>query len=160
MNFRHPALQAVLWGGLLASTIDIGAACLVNWLPPMVILHAIASGVLGKPSFYMGWLSAVLGLVLQWLMGLLIAAIYVFAARRLSWMQRDWRATGLAYGAVIYFVMNDVVVPLSNAWPGRDFSKPIDWLKFGENMLAMVLFGLIIAFFARRFLPLRQAVGS
>lgn len=137
----------------MASTIDIGAACLINWLPPVVILHAIASGVLGKPSFYMGWSSAVLGLVLQWSMGLLIAAIYILAARRLAWMRRDWCLSGLSYGVVIYFVMNDVVVPLSKAWPGRDFSKPIDWAKSGENMLAMLLFGLIVAFFTRRFLP-------
>lgn len=153
MNFRHPAVRAALWGGLVASTIDIGAACLINWLPPVVILHAIASGLLGKPSFYMGWPSAVLGLVLQWSMGLLIAAIYILATRRLAWARRDWRLTGLVYGVVIYFVMNDLVVPLSRAWPGHDFSKPIDWAKFGENMLAMLLFGLIIAFFARHFAP-------
>lgn len=146
-------LLAVVMGGLVASTVDIGAACLINLLGPMTILHAIASGLLGKPSFYMGWSSAVLGLVLQWAMGLLIAAIYVLAVRRLAWMQRDWRLSGLAYGVVIYFVMNDVVVPLSNAWPGRDFSKPIDWAKSGENMLAMLLFGLIVAVFARRYLP-------
>lgn len=153
MNFRYPIGQAVLWGGFVASTVDIGAACLINGLPPVVILHAIASGVLGKPSFYMGWSSAVLGLVLQWGMGLLIAAVYVLGARRLAWMQRDWRLSGLAYGVVIYFVMNDVVVPLSKAWPGRDLSKPIDWAKSSENMLAMLLFGLIVAVFARRHLP-------
>ena len=159
MNFRHPIWQAILWGGFVAGTVDIGAACLINWLSPVVILHAIASGLLGKPSFSGGLPSAVLGLLLQWFMGLLIAAVYVLAARRLAWMQRDWRAAGAVYGVVIYFVMNDVVVPLSNAWPGHDFSKPIDWAKFGENMLAMLLFGLLIAFFAHRFLPPADAGG-
>jgi hypothetical protein len=155
-NAHRSMLVAILCGGLVASTLDIGAASLINLLNPVVILHAIASGLLGKPSFYGGLPTAVLGLLLQWFMGLLIAAIYVVAARRLAWMHRDWRATGVAYGVAVYFVMNDVVVPLSNAWPGRDFSKPIDWAKFGENMLAMMLFGLIVAFFARRFLASTQ----
>jgi len=149
---RRAVLLAIFSGGFVASTIDIGAACLINMLGPVVILHAIASGILGKPSFYDGAPSAVLGLLLQWFMGLLIAAIYVFAVQRLAWMRRDWRVSGFLYGVVIYFVMNDAVVPLSRAWQGRDFSKPIDWEKFGENMLAMLLFGLIVAYFARRFL--------
>ena len=159
-NAHRSTLVAVLYGGLVASTLDIVAASLINLLNPVIILHAIASGLLGKSSFAGGLPTAVLGLLLQWFMGILIATVYVFAALRIAWMQRDWRLAGLAYGVVIYFVMNYVVVPLSNAWPGHDYSKPIDWLKFGENMLAMILFGLIIAFFARRFLPPPQAGGG
>lgn len=157
---QRGVLKAIVWGGLLASSVDIFAASLIFQSSPIVILHAIASGVLGKPSFDMGWSSASLGLILQWVMGLLIAAVYILAARRLVGIHRDWRVNGAAYGVVIYFVMNDVVVPLSNAWPGRDFSEPVDWAKFGENMLAMILFGLIVAFFARRFLPSPQAGGG
>jgi len=157
---QRATLKAILWGGLLASSVDVFAASLIFQLNPVVILHAIASGLLGKPSFAGGMPTAVLGLGLQWFMGLLIAAVYVLAVQRLAWMHRYWRAAGVAYGVVIYFVMNYVVVPLSNAWPGRDFSKPIDWAKFGENMLAMILFGLIIALFARRFLPSPAATGD
>ena len=159
-EMQRAMLKAIFWGGLVAASVDIFAASLIFQANPVVILHAIASGLLGKPSFYGGLPTAVLGLILQWFMGLLIAAIYVLGARRFIWMHRDWRATGVAYGVVVYFVMNDVVVPLSKAWPGRDFSKPVDWTKFGENMLAMMLFGLIVAFFARRFLPPGHAVSG
>ncbi|MGH9770967.1 MAG: hypothetical protein ACRD4Q_04615 [Candidatus Acidiferrales bacterium] len=156
MNNSRSPLKAVLYGGFVAGTIDIGAAALINWLSPVVILHAIASGVLGKASFNGGTTSALLGLGLQWGMSLVIAAIYVIAARWILWLTRLWILGGLAYGVVIFFVMNYVVVPLSAAAPPHYFTMqrllhrfPPD--KFIENLLAMFLFGLIVAFFAHRF---------
>ena len=52
----------------------------------------------------------------------------------------------LVYGGVIFLVMNYVVLPLSawKYWP--HFSA----VAFTENLLAMLLFGLIIGYFARR----------
>jgi uncharacterized membrane protein YagU involved in acid resistance len=78
-------------------------------------------------------------------MSLIIAAIYVVAARWLPIIQRLWIVAGLAYGAVIFFVMNYIVMPLSAWAKGPNFTAE----KFAENMLAMLLFGLIVAFFAR-----------
>jgi uncharacterized membrane protein YagU involved in acid resistance len=138
-------LSPVLLGGLIAGTIDIGAASLINKLSPAVILQAIASGVLGKASFRMGLTSAILGLVLQLAMSVLIAAIYVGAARRLTILKRRWIGAGLAYGVAVYFVMNYVVVPLSAA----KFAAKFTVAGFVANLLAMLLFGLIIAFSAR-----------
>lgn len=140
-------LLAILAGGFLAGSIDIGAAALIYHVSPVIILHAIASGLLGKPAFQGGATIALLGLGLQWLMSWLIAGVYVFAAQRLTWMKRRWLAAGLGYGVVIYAVMNYIVRPLSAAWPPSDFH--FDPVKFSENMLAMLLFGLIIAFTTR-----------
>jgi uncharacterized membrane protein YagU involved in acid resistance len=137
--------RPVLTGGLIAGTIDIGAACLISKLAPIIILQAIASGVLGKASFRMGVPAATLGLVLQWAMSLLIAAIFAFGSSRLPIVRRSWIASGVAYGVVVFFVMNFVVVPLSAAGFSSKFSTP----KFIENMVAMIVFGLIIAFFCR-----------
>jgi len=47
---QRALLIAILWGGFVAGTIDIGAAALINRLSPVIILHAIASGLLGKAS--------------------------------------------------------------------------------------------------------------
>lgn len=139
--------KAILWGGFVAGTIDIGAASVINWLSPVIIMQAIASGALGKASFQGGVYSAALGVVLQWAMSLLIAAIYVLAATRIPRLGRQWVAGGLLYGVVVYFVMTYVVVPLSAA----GFSHGFHLRSFIENMLAMLLFGLIVAFFQRRF---------
>jgi len=46
---------------------------------------------------------------------------------------------------IILFVMNYAVVPLSAWKPTPHFTST----KFAENMAAMLLFGLIVAFFAR-----------
>src|SRR5580693_459172 len=75
MSISTPA--AILLGGLIAGTLDIGAAALINGRNPLVILLVIASGLLGKASFQGGLPAAILGLVLQWLMSLLISAIFV-----------------------------------------------------------------------------------
>lgn len=143
----NSALTAILLGGLIAGTVDIFAASLINHISLIVILHSIASGLLGKNSFYDGWTLVGIGLVLQWAMGLIIAAIYVIASRSIPRLTRHWILGGLAYGVSIYFVMNFVVVPLSAA-PFKNHSLVMT--KAAEDMLAMLLFGLIVAFFASR----------
>ncbi len=151
MKTQHHALWiAILWGGFVAGTIDIGAAALINWLSPVTILHAIASGLLGKTSFNEGAPAAILGLGLQWGMSLIIAGLFVAAARRLPALTRRWIASGSGYGVVIFLVMNYVVVPLSAA-PWNPWKRHISVEKFIENLLAMILFGLIVALCARYF---------
>ena len=140
--------RAILAGGLIAGTIDIFAASLISHFNPMVITRFIAGGLLGKAALDGGLQASLLGLVLQWAMGLLIAAIFVLAATRMRWMLQRPVVAGLLYGVVVYFVMNYVVVPLS-AWHHWPQFKP---LSFAENMLAMLLFGLIVSLCARRWL--------
>lgn len=138
--------SAILLGGISAATIDIGAACLITGRSALFILHTIAAGLLGKAAFSGGIRTAALGLALQVLMGVIIAAVYVGASRVMPVLRRRWIAWGLAYGVVIFFVMNYVVVPLS-AWQRVPHFSPA---KFAANMAAMLLFGLIVAYFARR----------
>jgi len=153
MSMRHTSLSAVLCGGFIAGTLDIGAAALINTISPIVILKAIASGLLGRPAFAGGTSVALLGLGLQWAMSLLIAAIYVFASRRLPRLILHWPTWGVAYGAVIFVVMNYVVRPLSAAWPRTHFTPE----KFIENLLAMFVFGLIVAFCAQALQPTQSS---
>jgi hypothetical protein len=140
---------AILLGGLIAGTIDVFAASLINHLNLVAILHSIASGLLGRNSFYGGWTSAGIGLGLQWAMALAIAAIYVFASKYFLVLARHWFWGGLAYGVGIYVVMNFAVVPLSAAPFKYHFALP----KAAEDMLAMLLFGLIVAFFSKKVVP-------
>jgi hypothetical protein len=140
------AFVAILLGGIVAGTVDIGAACLISGRNLPFILHAIAGGVLAQASFDGGTRTAILGAILQEVMGVIIAAIYVIAARFAPILERRWIAAGVAYGVGIFFVMNYVVVPLS-AWKAAPHFSPSG---FAKNMLAMLLFGLIVAFFAHR----------
>ena len=137
---------AVVVAGFVAGTLDIGAAALINLVNPVRILHFIAGGLLGRQALAGGAPVALLGLVLQWAMSLIIAAVYVIASRQLPAMRRFWAVGGFCYGVAIFFVMNYVVVPLSAwaKWPHFTVEN------FVGNMLAMLLFGLIVAFFAQR----------
>jgi len=141
-------LLAILVGGLVAGTVDIGAAALINMIDPRVILRFIAGGVLGKAALQGGAAVAWLGLFLQWGMSLVIAAIFVLAALRLRWLTARTVLAGLAYGVVVFVVMNYVVMPLS-AWHRINHFTPA---SLAWNLLAMLVYGLIIAICARRFL--------
>ncbi|HEV2112381.1 MAG TPA: hypothetical protein VGT99_13565 [Gammaproteobacteria bacterium] len=151
---KYPMLTAILLGGLIGGTIDIGSASVISGFGPVTIMQAIASGLLGKDSFTGGVPTAVAGVLLQWSMAILIAAIYMLATARMPAMRRRWIPTGIVAGVVIYFVMTYLVVPLSAAPFRPEFSldgfiKAFKLAGFLENLLAMILFGLIIGFFAR-----------
>jgi hypothetical protein len=143
----------ILLGGIIAGTLDIGAASLINSAKPTRILQIIASGLLGK-SALADDSTVALGLALQWAMSIIIASIFVFAVRWRPVLKRHWVTVGLASGPVIYFVMNYIVLPLSAIGHAPRFRL----VHFMEDIVAMMLFGLTIAFFARE-RPNRQAAS-
>src|SRR5271169_2044297 len=112
-NVLPSGLTAITLGGLIAGTLDIGAAALINRVSPFRILQFIAGGLLGKAALEGGAAVELPRLVLQWAMSLLIAAVYVVWCRWQPLLGRRWIAGGLAYGVVIFFVMNYVLVPAS-----------------------------------------------
>jgi hypothetical protein len=144
-------LKPAAVAGVIAGTIDIGAACAINGVGPVPILRFIASGLLGAPLPHEPWVYC-LGMLLQWLMAIIIAAIFMFAASRIAALLRNWLASGIAYGVAVYFVMTFVVVPLSRARSGH-----VTMRSFALNLLAMLLFGLIVAYVAQRMLPKRKS---
>jgi len=97
-----------------------------------------------------------LGLGLQWMMSSIAALIYLIGGRLLPLSRRSWTASGILYGLVVFFVMNYVVVPLSAAVPKVVFTP----LTFMGNLLANVVFGLIIAFVVHRFGEGGQVSGT
>jgi uncharacterized membrane protein YagU involved in acid resistance len=140
-------LQAILLGGIVAGTIDIGAAALINMRSPVFISQFIAGGLLGKSALDGGMQTAALGVVVQWGLSIIIAAIYVLASTRLSMLKKNWPLWGILYGFPVHFVMTFVVLPLS-AWQiERKFEINV---ALAENLAAMMVFGLIVAFFASR----------
>ncbi len=140
-------LTAILLGGAIAGAVDIGAAMLINNVGLEVILRAIASGLKGHAAATEAGTGILwLGFGLQLLMGVIIAAIYGVASLFLPVIARRWVLWGWLYGFAIYVVMNYVVVQLSAAHHTMHFD-PVHMLK---DLVAMWVFGLIIAFFASR----------
>jgi uncharacterized membrane protein YagU involved in acid resistance len=149
-------LKSLVYGGLIAGTIDIGAASLISIISPLVILQAVASGLLGRAAFQGGAGVMVLGLLLQWGMSILIAAFFTLAASKWPSLARRWILWGALYGVVVFIVMNYVVVPLSAA--SHRWTHPLSW--FIENGAAMLVFGWIVAFTAKRLLMTDRASSA
>jgi uncharacterized membrane protein YagU involved in acid resistance len=139
-------VRAIIIGGFLAGTLDIGAASLINQVSPLIILRVIARGLLGKSAMQGGLPVSALGMGLQWTMSLLIAAIYALGTRWAAVFDRLWVLSGLAFGVGVFVVMEFVVVPLSAIGHAPHFTA----LSLAENLTAMLVFGLIIAWSTRR----------
>ena len=144
-NERAQWSLCVLLAAVSAGTLDIGAAALINQVNPILILQGIA-GVAFKSAPRAGsvW-SAVIGLLVQWGLSAIIAAIALEFSRQVRVLREHWMAAGLAYGAAIFGVMNYIVLPLSRFGHVPHFTA----LRFFANVLAMLMFGLIISAFGR-----------
>ena len=87
---KPKTFQAIFWGGLVAGTLDITAACVYSWLranvKPVRVFQSVASGLLGPPAYTGGTKTAVLGLALHFLIATTATAVFYFASRRLRFM--------------------------------------------------------------------------
>jgi uncharacterized membrane protein YagU involved in acid resistance len=140
-NSLGALLAAIAAGGLIAGSVDILAASAIYLASPATILQAIASGLVGRASYDGGVGTMALGLVLQWLMSLIIAAIYGAAAVRMPVLLERPLLFGALYGVGVFIVMGFIVVPLSAAYPSPQPS--VSGLVL--NLAANILFGVIIA---------------
>lgn len=147
MRGRHSALTAILLGGTVAGIVDIGAASAINgFIDPILIMKFIAGGLVGPATQKAGGLEmALLGLLLQVGMSMIIAAIFVLASSVLPILKRQWLPAGIAFGVPVFFTMEYVVMPMSAIHRIPSFTTQ----SFVLNMLAMMVFGVIIAWFNR-----------
>ena len=149
---RPKTFQAIFWGGLIAGTLDITAACVASWLranvSPVRVFQSVASGLLGPSAYTGGAKTAVLGLVLHFLIATIATAVFYFAARKLTFMIEQPIVWGLVYGVLVYLFMNFVVLPLS-AFPQR--TSPTLSGRLIGMLIIMFFIGLPIAVIVRRF---------
>jgi uncharacterized membrane protein YagU involved in acid resistance len=159
MRSSRQVIRAIVWGGLIAGTLDIADALLFNGLrgvPPMRLLQAIASGLLGRDAFSGGAATAALGLALHFFIATSVAAVYALSSLRLPVLLRRPWLCGTIYGLGVHLVMKFVVLPLSQFRPGRaPAAAGVDWALV-NLVLAHVLFvGIPVALCARRALGRR-----
>ncbi|MBW8304256.1 MAG: hypothetical protein K0M78_10005 [Brevundimonas sp.] len=142
--------RTALYTGLLAGTLDIGAAILTNLqVPARVVLQSVASGLLGPAAFRGGWTTAWLGLAAHFAIMLVIAAIFVAAAAAIPTLRRFWIPVGVAFGVAVWLAMTFVVVPMS----ASPLTPPADLTAALKPIAIHILFvGLPIAWTTRRIL--------
>ena len=146
---RPRAFQTIIYGGLIVGVLDFLDATIFSALrgvSPTRVWQFVASGLLGRSSFNGGMKTALLGVLLHFLIAFILAAIYYVASLYLPMLLRRAVLWGLLYGIAVYFVMNYVVLPLSAAPPLR-FSLA----SFLNGIIGhALLVGLPIALIAQR----------
>ena len=133
---------------LVAGTLDILSACVYTIIPghsPVAMLKILGSAVLGDSAMHGGWAAAVVGLLLHFAIMAVMAAAFVIAAQRLPVLKARWVLAGIAYGLILWAVMNLVVVPLRFGPPHFTVHGLVEQL-FSH----IVLVGIPIAWFAKR----------
>jgi hypothetical protein len=146
-------LWATILGGLTAGFLDHVSALASAVTHGVSVTQAqqyVASGILGPTAaFAGGWMTSVLGLGVHFSLTTAMAGIFVATSRRFPLILRYPWYTGPAYGALIYFVMTYIIVPLSAvpSWtPARG------WAMLGGLEAHCLYVGLPIAAIARIFL--------
>lgn len=141
--------RAILWGGLIAGTLDITAAfthSAVLGRGPILLLQGIASGLLGADSYNKGFASAALGLSIHFLIAFVATTVYYLASRIFKFMTERAIICGLLYGIAVYFFMYRVVLALT--FPRRPSDK-LSAILIGLT-IHMLCVGLPIALVVRR----------
>ena len=144
------ALRAILWGGLVSGVLDITAAFVVYGLfgaKPIPLLQGIAAGLLGTQAFAGGLATAALGLVCHFFIAFSAAAVYFTASRGIRFAVQHTIVSGVVYGALVFFFMNRVVVPLSAA---RKYPFSLKMMLIGVTIHIFCV-GLPIAIVARKY---------
>jgi hypothetical protein len=112
------ALRPVVFAGLVVGVLDIAAAIIMavsRGSTPTRLLQFIASGLLGRSAFDGGLATAALGLALHFAISLAVVAVFYIARSKLRLLRDKPVLGGIAYGALVFAVMNLVVLPLSAA---------------------------------------------
>jgi Na+/serine symporter len=147
--------QAILYGTLVAGTLDILDALIVSGLrgvTPLRLFQYIAAGLLGRDAARAGGLAtAFLGGFLHYFIAFGAVVVYFVASRKIPFLTRRPWIVGPIYGALVYLFMNLVVLPLSALHRAPDFTPSLGLL----NQLLIHTFGIGVpcALFARAARP-------
>jgi len=143
------AFNTILYGGLVVGLLDGLYAVVFNGLKgvsPVRVFQFVASGLLGRASFSGGTKTALVGVLLHFVVAFIVAAVYYAVSLGLPMLIRRAILCGLLYGAMVYCVMNYLVLPLSAA-PRLSFT-------FTEFVIGVIghalIVGLPVALIARQ----------
>ena len=156
---RKGALQArqfwtVVWIGLVAGTLDIAENIIFNHFRGVtmkMIFQYIASGLIGMKSFSLGGESVALGVAIHYTIAMTWTVVFYFLSRKLLILTRQAAISGIVYGAVVYVIMNFIVLPLT-AVPHAPRAMTLASRVSGVLALLFCI-GLTISLLTRKYAP-------
>lgn len=141
-------MQAIVRGAAIAGALDFIFASTrtqMRSVPWYEVWKFVAGAILGPETASSGgWATVLLGSLLHFTVAACIVSVYVVASRFIPFLVRRFVLCGLVYGAVAYFVMNLVVIPLTRL-PPRPFRFDVP-----DFLVHVFAIGLTAAYFARR----------
>ena len=114
------AFETIVYGGLAIGVLDFVDATIFFSLYTGAaftrIWQGVAAGLLGRENAVAGgWNTALLGILLHFVIAFIVAGVYYAGTRISSFPVRHAVISGLIYGVIVNFVMQYVVIPLSAA---------------------------------------------
>jgi hypothetical protein len=151
-------LRLSVIGGLITGTlhliIQVGIVFgLLLKSPYISSLQFVASGAMGNAAYTGGLATALLGLVLELLMTIIIAGIFVVGVDRIPFLRQHVIPGSLLYGFGVFIVMNFIVLPLSAAPP---LPAPPMWLFIEIILEHILLIGLPLGILMRQYANTNQ----
>lgn len=123
---------------------------------PVLFLQYIASGLLGLSAFAGGYTTALLGVLLHFVISFVVAAVFILAARWIALVRRTVFVSALVFGAAVYLFMGAVVLPLSAA-P----KLPVSTVVVVHGLIADAVFiGLPLAIIVWRNAHVNKAIAT
>ena len=149
---RNSSLRLSLIGGLILGTLHL---IIQSWFvfsflektPLISVLQYVASGAMGNAAFAGGPATALLGLVLDFVMTTIMAGVFILSADRIPLLQRHPIPGSLLYGFGVFIVMNFIVLPLSAA---PQLPAPPMWLFIELILEHLLLIGLPLGILVQR----------
>ena len=151
INDRNSLLRLSVIGGLILGMLHL---IIQSWFvfslleknPLISVLQYVASGAMGNAAFAGGLATALLGLVLDFLMTTVMAGVFILSANRIPLLRRYVIPGSLLYGFGVFIVMNFIVVPLSAA---PALPAPPMWLFIEIILEHILLIGLPLGLLVR-----------
>jgi hypothetical protein len=126
--------------GMLHLLVQVGLVYgLIFKSPFLGSLQYVASGVMGNAAYAGGLATALLGLIIELVMTIIIAGIFILGAERIPLLRRYVIPGSLLYGLGVFFVMTFIVQPLSAA---AALPAPPMWLLIEIILEHALLVGL------------------
>ena len=153
---RPRAFETIVLGGLAIGVLDFLDATLFFGLyfavPFQRVWQGVSAGLLGSEAARAGgWNTAVLGILLHFVVAFCMAAVYYAAARNIPFLIDRPVISGLIFGVAAHLAMKYVVIPLSAIGAIAPYNLP-NFLNavIGHALLVGLPVALIASWSARR----------
>ncbi|HLO29038.1 MAG TPA: hypothetical protein VK249_07885 [Anaerolineales bacterium] len=155
---RNPLLRLSVIGGLILGMLHL---IIQSWFvysfleknPFISVLQYVASGAMGNAAFAGGPATALLGLILDFLMTTIMAGVFILSIDRIPLLRSHVIPGSLLYGFGVFIVMNFIVLPLSAAPP---LPAPSTWLFIEMILEHILLIGLPLGLLMRQYANTNQ----